>query len=482
MNDLLKAAIIIPGYLVAAPLLGWWLSQNRLWERVAFGLLAFMPSWFPGKLTLMLGSVELYRGHTKGFEASLIEFFAVALIVSAALRRDHNFRWLPPGVWIYLGWCGLSALSVFAAANQLYVLMAATKFTKAVLVFIGAFQAFRDEEDLRWLLHGLVLGLIIQALVCLKLRYVDGQWQTKGWFEHQNPMAMWAYLCSLPLLSVALAPATNRRDTAVYLAGFAAAGLCILLSVSRGALAAFSAGAVAIVALAALRGLTWKLAGLTTVGAVGALMVGLVALDSLMMRVQEASSHEDADLREVLNQQSSAMLRDHALGVGWNNFGIANSLPIEHYAQILMDWDQSRGFRIIDENYLANPLTESLYWLLLAENGWLGFLSFVAFLLVTLWWATRGTIAFWRTPTGYFAVGLLVALTLTYFQGTVERVLTQTKNLSMWLIFAGCLARIEWNRRQGLDLASANTKTSLRALKVLYPSHLPLECTTPSVT
>lgn len=456
MHDLLKAAVILPGYLLVAPLLGWWLSRNRLLERSALALLVFMPSWVPGKLTLMLDSVEFYRGHTKGFESSLIEIVAVALIVSAALRRERGFRWLPPGGWLYLAWCALSCLSLFDATNKTYALMAAVKFTKVVLVFIGAFQALRDEEDLRWLLHALAFSLMLQALVGLKMRYLDGRWQVHGWFEHQNPMAMWAYLCALPLLSVALAPQTNRRDTFVYLAGVAAAALLILLSVSRAALAAFVVGAGLVVVLAAARGFSWKLARICTVGALGALLAGLLALDSVMARASEASSREEEqDLRAVLNAQSKAMLHDHPLGVGWNNFGVANSLPVGRYAQILMDWDASRGFRIYDENYYACPLTESLYWLLLAETGYLGFTSFVIFLGATLWWAARTTLAYWRTATGYFAAGLLVALALTYLHGTVERVLTQTKNLSMWLILAGCLARLEFNRRRGLALVPA---------------------------
>ena len=449
MNDLIKAVIIIPGYLVMAPALGALLARNRALERAVFCLMVFMPSWFPGKLTLMLGSVETYRGHTKGFEASIIEFVAVALITSASLRRERGFRWLPPGAWLYFAWCGLSCLSLLTADNRLYGIMAAVKFTKVSLVFIGAFHAFKDEEDLRWLLRSMAFSLIVQALVCLKLRYVDFQWQVKGWFEHQNPMAMWCYLCAAPVLGVALSPHANRRDTLLYLGGVAAAALCILFSVSRGALGAFVVCSVAVLVMAACRGITLKLVGLSFLGAVGATAAGLLALDSMMSRMDEVKSRDEAqDLRAILNMQCAAMLRDHPFGVGWNNFGVQNSLPIERYSQILMDWDESRGFRIIDENYYANPLTESLYWLLLAENGYVGFASFMLFVLATLWWAARGTVAFWREPAGYLAGGLLVALAFTYLHGTVERVLTQTKNLSMWLILAGVVARIEWNRRQ----------------------------------
>ena len=456
MNDFIKAAVIIPAYLVVAPLVGWvLLAQSRALERAALALLVFMPSWFPGKLTLMLQSVELYRGHTKGFEVSIIEVLAIALIASSASRRARDFKWLPPGAWFYLAWCALSCLSLFPATNKLYTVMAAFKFTKVVLVFIGAFHVLRDEEDIRWLAHGLALGLLVQVLVALKMRYIEGRWQVHGWFEHQNPMAMWAYMCALPVLSLALSPQATRRDTTVYLIGFGAAGLLILLSVSRAALVAFAIGSVLVVGLAAARGFSLKVAGIAGFGALGALVVSLVALDSFMTRMHEANSREEEhDLRAILNAQSKAMLHDHPLGIGWNNFGIANSLPVEKYASILMDWDQSRGFRLIEENYLANPLTESLYWLLLAETGYAGCVSFVVFLLLTLWWALRGTIAFWRTPAGFFAAGLLVALGLTYVHCTVERVLTQTKNLSMWLMLAGFLARLEFNRRHRFSLAA----------------------------
>lgn len=474
MTDLLKAAIVFSGYLLAAPALGWVLSRNRLLERAALALLVFMPSWFPGKLTLMLGSVEWYRGHTKGFEASLMEVVALALIVSAALRRPTGFRGLPPGLWLYLAWCGLSCLSLYTAPNPTYALMAAVKFSKVALVFAGAFHALREEEDLRWVLHALAFSLVLQALVGLKMRYLDGRWQVHGWFEHQNPMAMWAYFCALPLLSVALAPQTTRRDTLMYLSGVAAAALLILLSVSRAALAAFVVGAAVVVLLAAARGFSWKLVRLCGFGALGATVAGVLALDSVMSRVNEASSREvEHDLRAILNAQSKAMLADHPLGVGWNNFGVANSLPNERYAQILMDWDESRGFRLIDDNYFANPLTESLYWLLLAENGYPGLVSFVAFLGVTLWWAARGTVAYWRTPTGYFVAGVLVALALTYLHGTVERVLTQTKNLALWLMFAGFAARVQFNRVRGLALAAATRSAPPSVEPTAKPAALP---------
>jgi O-antigen ligase len=185
---------------------------------------------------------------------------------------------------------------------------------------------------------------------------------------------------------------------------------------------------------------------------VGAVLVALFALDSFYARLNEVANSSETveeDLRDILNKQSAAMLNDHPLlGIGWNNFGIANSRPRgDVYSQILEEWDKERGYTIYDENYYANPLTESLYWLWLAETGWLGFLTFVLFAALTVWWALKNA---WRrrgTLMGAVALALLVGLTICYGHGKVERILTQTKNLSHWLMLAGMVAGMERSRK-----------------------------------
>lgn len=449
MKEFVKFIVVFLGYFAIAPFIGSLLARSRVAERAVLCLLVSMPSWFPSKLTLMLNSVEFYRGHTKGFEFSLMVATGIALTTCSFIRRPPGFRELPPGFWVYIAYCLLSCLSLIPAGNRIYGLMAAWKFTSVVMVFVGAFHAFRDREDLRWVVRTLAITLIVQTFVCLKLRYVDSRWQVHGWFEHQNPMCMWAYLCCIPVLSIALSPDTDKGDTLLCLGAVAATGLMILLSVSRAGLGAFAVGAAGVTCLALLRGFSAKKLAITGLGACGAVAAGLLALDSVMLRIREDAAREnEEDLRPILNRQSKAMLHDSPIGIGWNNFGIVNSLPNQRYVVILMDWDVSRGFRIVEENYVAAPLTESLYWLLLSETGYQGFITYAAFLAMTLWWSFRGMIACWKTPLGYFIAGVLVALVLTYLHGSIERTLSQTKNLSAWMIFAGFMARVEVMRAE----------------------------------
>lgn len=448
MKEAIKLLFVLTLYFGVAPMAGWAMAQSRTAERWVLCIFVSMPSWFPSKLTMMVDSIETYRGHTKGFEFSLLVATGIAFTVCAALRPRASGRLTPPGLWLYLLWCAACCLSILPAVNKVYSLMAAWKFTTAAMVFVGAFHGFRDATDMRWVLRSLAITLLVQMLVCLKLRYVDGRWQVHGWFEHQNPMSMWAYLCAIPLLADAFSPNTGKVDTILGLVSVAGTALMILLSVSRAGLAAFVIGAAVVTGLAFLRGLSAKKLGITAIGACGALAAGLLALDSVMARVKEDAARENPeDLRPILNRQSKAMLKTSPIGIGWNNFGIVNSLPDERYVVILMDWDASRGFRIIDDNYMAGPLTESLYWLLLSETGYQSFVTFLAFCGLTLWWAWRGLRRYWKAPMGYFIGGVLVALALTYIHGSVERVLSQTKNLSAWLIFAGFMARVEVLRR-----------------------------------
>lgn len=453
MMDFIKASILFPLYFIGGPMLGVWLAGRREAQRGVFCLMVFMTAWFPTKITLMLGSIELYRGHTKGFEFSLIEVLAIALLVAAAQTRQQQ-RPTPPlipgGTWLYLFWCALMTISIFAAYNQLYVWMGVHKFTKIVLLFIAGFHFLRDETDLTWLARTMSGMVILMALVCLKMRLLDGGFRTTGWFEHQNPMAMWAYFAALPSFALGLRRETPPRDALLYLGGAGAAGLCALLSVSRGALAAFALGCALVMALALLRGASPRLIGVSVAAALAAVVVASTMMKSVFDRMaqEKERASSEVDLRVVMIDQAKAMLHDSSIGIGWNNYGIANSRPLGRYSEILEEWDASRGFAVIEDFYYANPLTESYYWLLLGENGYPGFYGCLLFFAATLYWAARSALANWRDPRGWFAGGVFVVLSLHYLHSSVERVLSQTKNLSLLLLIVGVVARMDWDRRQ----------------------------------
>lgn len=456
LKTIIKVLVIAFVYLGVGPMLGIYLKGRDLARQITLGFMAWWLVRPPSDFTLMLYSVDSYRGHAKGFEFNFIEAIGIGLALGALLEKRKDFRYLPPALWAWGLWVIVCMMSIPSAINPLYAAMPAFKFAKMAFVFVGVFAAIHDERDIKAVMRGFAVALILQLIVCLWNRYVLGGFRVMGWFEHQNPMAMWSYMLALPILGLAISKETSMRDVVLYFSAFASAGLVVVLSVSRASLAAFALGSVIVMLGSFLQGITRRRVGLSIVGALGGMVVMAIAADTFMARMGVDDSPRN-DLRWALNQQSSAMLRDQPLvGIGWNNFGLANSRPLGmKYSAILEGWERERGRSIYAKNFMRNPLAESLYWLLLAENGLLGFGVFMLFVLVTLWHGIRSTLHFWKTSLGLFFFGVLVALAITYFHGQVERVLTQTKNLTTWIIFCAILSRAEWWRRREKSKAKA---------------------------
>lgn len=177
------------------------------------------------------------------------------------------------------------------------------------------------------MMRGFAIGLIVQILVCLYFRYVQGAYRVIGWFEHQNPMSMWSFQIALPMLGLAMSKDTSRFDLLLFFCAFGSAGLVVLLTVSRAALAILAIGTILVMGASLLQGFTIRRVAVMIFMGVGGLGAGAMAADTFLERMETAGDHEpENDLRFALNKQSKAMLDDSPLvGIGWNNFGIANS-------------------------------------------------------------------------------------------------------------------------------------------------------------
>lgn len=439
MIDVVKFLLIAGFYFAAGPALGWFLTNRRTAQRVTLGALVFMTSWHINKLTLMVNSVETYRGHTKGFEGSLLEVVAIALLVARWREKAADFRWLPGWAWLWLVYCGLSALSVFVAPEPSYAWMAAWKFTSATVILAAAWNAVRDEDDLLALAKAAALTLAVQAAVVMKMRYVDGFYQVRGWFEHQNPLAMWSYSLGLPLLALAMGP-TKTSDTRWAAAGYLASALIVYGSLSRAALALFALGTAVVAAWSLLLD-KFTAKRLRVIGLMGLFgMLGLpLVVDTIVARFHDEGNQASGETRDVMNLASRAMRDSGALGIGWNNFALAINPPWS-FGDVIDDWERDRGHKV-DPDY-KKGVVESHYWLLMAENGWPGYLSYMLFIvgaqlaLLAGWWRHRGT------NTGAFLLGLFTALTLLYLHSNLERVLTQTKNLAAYFLVLGAGLRL----------------------------------------
>jgi hypothetical protein len=187
-----------------------------------------------------------------------------------------------------------------------------------------------------------------------------------------------------------------------------------------------------------------RILGSATLALVG--VIGLIlTLDTIISRFHDQGNQASGELREVMKDASRAMNTDHPLGAGWNNYGLLINPPYR-YAEIYYDWYRGRGQK--PDYSKANGLVESHYYLLIAENGYLGLWAWLLLICVGLWRNLRGFFAFGYSFLRCLSLGIFLGCALNYVQSTLERVLVQPRNLMLWLILLGVTARIEMMRRE----------------------------------
>ncbi len=429
-----------------APALGFALKGRRQWQLRVFGLMCFMTLnglLGPGNWGLTLASIENYRGHTKGYHFFFNHALAIALIVARRLEDGKSFWWIPPGIGLFLIYCGISMISIPGAPDPSLGWMAAHKTIFASVLMVATFNTLRSGDDFKFFLKVMNWTMLWELFVCLKMKYLQHMYQVHGTFEHQNPLAMYSVMIGLVFLAVGLGPKYPGANFNLFC--FGACALIVQCTLSRGALVMFGAGAVVVVAMSLGEKLTSRrLLCTATLGLVGAAGLMLV-LDRIIARFHDQGNQASGELREVMKDASRAMVEDYHMGIGWNNFALVINRPYK-YAEIYYDWDRRRGMK---PNYeLANGVVESHYYLLLAENGKPGLYAWLVVICMGLWRNARAFFFFPHSFERCLTLGIGAGCAFNYVQSTIERVLVQPRNLMLWLILLGITARLEITRRE----------------------------------
>jgi hypothetical protein len=444
-TELNKIAAVLFCYGIAAPILGLLLRKHPNRQRWIVGLLCFVTTGgilTPADWGLTLSFFE-YRGHAKGYHFYAADVLALALIIGRALDGWRDFRLLPPGLWFYLLYCAASLVSVINAPDPNLVYFAAFKYVKMALFLVAAYNFIQTEDHLRFFVLAMCVTMAWQFLVVLKLKYLEGVYQVPGTFEHQNSLSMFTTMIAMVLLAAALGPKHPHSNW--YLAAFFACAFIQVSTLSRAGLASFAVGTVAVLFLSLVDKLTrrrWLVLGcLGFVGIIGSLK----AIDTIKSRFEDESNASSIKTRELLNAAARHMLDDYPLGIGWNNFGLVINKPFP-YGDIIDRWEREGGARV-DETH-QKGISESHYYLLLSETGYQSLFFYLLFISAFLWRNIRAAFAYRYHFLGSISVGIAVGCGCNYLQSFLERVLTQPRNMMLWMLLLGATARIEMWRRQ----------------------------------
>ncbi len=385
-------------------------------------LVAFLPfTEDVDRLSVNLLSHEAYRGDARGFEVTLVDIVALTLWV--ALPKA---RYPMPYKRLALAYLAVGAASILWAWEPLYAGFGVWRIVR--VTFVGAIvaRACQDRRAPPLLLRSLACGLLVQLGYVLFQRYVEGAYQVRGTFAHQNSLGMAANLIAPVLLALLLG-----RGKQKLLAGAAlsAAAVCVVFTLSRGALVMLPVG----LGLAYVGSLVRRPTALKMRIGVAALVLGAVigikSFDSIVERFLYAPE-ASAEGRERFEQAAADMLADHPAGVGINNF--SHVLDEGGYGEAvgLPEYDRS-------------GIVHQIYWLTAAETGYLGVLAYLGLVVFPI---VVGLRWFRRHPgdaRGDVILGITAGLMVTALQGVLEWLLRQTvMSHLVWIQTAMLLALV----------------------------------------
>lgn len=444
--DFKKAQILFAAFFIFAPMAGFVMRHNTLLQKVAFVGMCFMVTSgiFRAQEWGLTIHPILYRGHSRGFHFYWAEAAAMAIIWARMLGDWKHFRFFPPGFWLYILYCTASLISIINAPVPLYTIYSAFKAFKVVIIFVAAYAFIRNEDELRFALITLAGVMFWQLIAVLNQKYVQGIYQVWGTFEHQNSLCMFTIFAGMVFLAVAMGP--KRPSSIYFVLAFLACAAIVQSTLSRAGLFIFAAGTMFVVFASLIDRPTRRrlgvLAGLTVVGCVGLAMT----MDTILARFKDYGNDESKRTRDMLNVSSRLMLDDYPLGIGWNNFAETINHPFP-YSEHIDHWNRING-NTVDKKY-KKGVVESLWWLLLAETGYQGFITYLMVVVMFLWWNIRNAIYYRRRYLGAVSIGLFVGSMMNYGQSFLERVLTQPRNIMLWFIFLAMTARImTWRKAE----------------------------------
>lgn len=401
----------------------------------AIGFLMFMyPGW--GPLGLSVYSWPVFVGHTKGIEITIIDILAAALFIAGSGDKTMPKPPFRPAMAAYF----LVALSsLFYAFIPMAAAFYVCQLLRMYFFYIVVFRGSRDPQNIDYLLRGLALGLLVEFLTVFYQKFAGGNIGPPGTFVHRNALGLVINLAVLPLISLVLASRVSKLISLGTVTGLMATALLA----SRATIGLAAIGTLLVYVFSVMRKGTSRKARFGLVGVALAVIMVPIAMTSLSDRkIAQGNTFGDSeyDERAAFIQTASMMLQDHPLGVGANNFVLIANMG-DYFARAGVA--PSPGSR--------SAHVHNIYWLTLAELGYLGFLALIWMFAAPLATALRSA---WRhrdSTDGDLMAGLAMALVTlyihSYYEWTLATGVAQYFLAATWGMVGGLARKLEAPRQ-----------------------------------
>ena len=361
-----------------------------------------------------------WPGYVKGFEFSLLD--ALALAVYLSLPR-HGLRCHFRSMALYFV---AALLSVLLARVPMAALFYAWQLARMYLVYAVVTTACAaDLRAVRALMNGMVAGLFLEAADVVWERFGLGVLQAGG-TTHQNLLGMMSHFVVFPFFALLLTGERGWLPAAGTLAGV----IVQVLTTSRATLGLAGFAYAALFVLSAVRQWTSQKGRILLIGVAVAASLAPFIISSLEHRFAvENAIVGNYDERAAFERAAAMILSDYPLGVGAN-----------HYADVSITEGYSAKAGVAPTRGSMTAQVHNIYWLVVAETGYLGLATFVLFLLRPM------TVAFacgWRhrkDRRGDLLLGLGMALLIVYIHSFFEWIFITFKVQYMFAFEVGMIA------------------------------------------
>ena len=395
-----------------------WLRRNSGQSSKIWMLVGFLPFVLANlHFYIAIDSWAGWPGYVQGAEVSVLDFLAVALYLSLSTpRRPLPFRLSMTLYFIAV------LLSAFQAELPMAALFYPWQLARMFLVYAVVARACADPRVAPALLTGMAAALFVEAGVAIWERFGLGILQARGTADHQNTLGLMSHFVVFPFFALLLAKRRGWLPPAVLLAGL----VIEVLTASRATLGLAGFGYAIIFIFSALRQWSSRKAAVLLIGVVAITVVMPLALWSFAQR-GEANLDSSNGERVTLEAAAAAIVSDHPWGVGANHFVFTANLG-GYFQRAGVSWT----------SYSAH--VHNIYWLVVAETGYLGLVTLLLFLLRP---ATVALVCSWRyrgDERGDLLLGLGVALLMVYIHSFFEWIFVTFEPQYLFALEVGLVA------------------------------------------
>jgi O-antigen ligase len=416
--------IVLALFLMTVPLLAAWLRSNPRKAYYIWGLLGFLPFVLgPWHLQIAPFATPMWSGYVKGWEISLLDVVALAVILAGRGERWPRLALILPLAMYVIAVVFAVTQAKFGTLAMSYVI----QLLRVVLVYLAVARVVVSDRGTQAVLTGLIMGLALQAGYALWAR-MGGALQTGGTLGHQNLLGFVSHMVMMPAFAMVLAGRWQRTG----LFGVFAGAIVVILTASRATIVFSGIG----LALTLLVSLVIRMSGRKAlVGLVGVLFLAIsfpIANLSLERRFEAqkgASFFKEDTEREAFKKAAFAMLAAKPLGVGPNHYVfIANT---EGYsARAGVHWGTGSRSASVHNSYL----------LVATETGYFGLFAFIILLLSAIWTAIASAVRYRSQNGSEIFVGLGCGLVVMAIHALYEYMFVAYSAQYIFAILLGLIA------------------------------------------